>query len=286
MANLFKLRLKLCSFVVGISGEGSGECYGGGGMDWKSEERWEWIQVAVPGAKTPWEVLLLRIGLRECLNNPMIHLSHEKLETQLKQKRSRVVIHSSNEEEPSVDIEDSPKQGRMIEKLDKDNDVNLVSDQREVQEIAETSKDDDDATLVETLLNIRRSSAKDKGKGVMQETELPKKLKKKEKIQLSLNEEKEDAAKGDQAKKIDWDDPTNQGGYKQSHFKGMKYEDIRPIFKRVWDQVHTFVPKDFEIKKEVMKRAGFDLQHGSSKKQRLDQQTEETEKHMVTVIKR
>ncbi|GKA22020.1 hypothetical protein Tco_0707982 [Tanacetum coccineum] len=57
----------------------------------------------------------------------------------------------------------------------------------------------------------------------------------------------------------------NQGGYKQSHFKGMSYEDMRPIFERVWDQNHAFVPKDSEIEKEVMKRSGFDLQQESSK---------------------
>ncbi|GKE80686.1 hypothetical protein Tco_1550686, partial [Tanacetum coccineum] len=57
----------------------------------------------------------------------------------------------------------------------------------------------------------------------------------------------------------------NQGGYKQSHFKGMRYEDIRPIFERVWDQNHAFVPKDSKIEKEVMKRSGFDLQQESSK---------------------
>nr|GEW45439.1 hypothetical protein [Tanacetum cinerariifolium] len=196
------------------------------------------------------------------------------------------------------------KMGRMIKELDKDEDVNLVSEQEEVQETAETSKNDDDETLVKTLLNIRRSLAKDKGKGIMQETELPKKLKKKEMIQERYNLEKtlelkrqldqmkKGVAKGDKAKKIDWNDPTmlryhalqnrpfskdevrkniimylkNQGGYKQSHFKGMKYEDIRPILERVWDQVHTFVPKDFEIEKEVMKKARFDLQQGSSKK--------------------
>nr|GEV88726.1 hypothetical protein [Tanacetum cinerariifolium] len=38
---------------------------------------------------------------------------------------------------------------------------------------------------------------------------------------------------------------------------------------------HTFIPKDFEIKKEVMKRFGFSLQQESSKKQKLDEQTEE-----------
>nr|GFD47049.1 hypothetical protein [Tanacetum cinerariifolium] len=62
---------------------------------------------------------------------------------------------------------------------------------------------------------------------------------------------------------------------KQRYFKGMKYEDIRPIFERVWDQIHTFIPKDFEIEKEVMKRFGFNLQQESSKKQKLDEQTKE-----------
>ncbi|GKA78907.1 hypothetical protein Tco_0785444 [Tanacetum coccineum] len=58
----------------------------------------------------------------------------------------------------------------------------------------------------------------------------------------------------------------NQGGYKLSHFKGMSYEDIRPIFERVWDQNQAFVPKDSEIEKEVMKRSGFDLQQEFVKK--------------------
>nr|GEV35089.1 retrovirus-related Pol polyprotein from transposon TNT 1-94 [Tanacetum cinerariifolium] len=113
----------------------------------------------------------------------------KKLETQLKQKRSRAVIHSSDEEEPSLEIEDSPKQGRMIEEIAKDENVNLVSEQREVHETAEPLQDDDDATLAETLLNIKRSTSKNKGKCIMQETELPKKIKKREMIQLSLDEE-------------------------------------------------------------------------------------------------
>nr|GEU80908.1 hypothetical protein [Tanacetum cinerariifolium] len=197
-----------------------------------------------------------------------------------------------DEEGLSVHIEDSPKQGRIIEEMDKDKNINLVSEQGEVQETVEPSRYDDDTTLAETLLNIKKSEAKDKGKGIMQETELPKK--------------KDDVPKGDQAKDIDWNDPQmlryhalqnipfskaevrknmimylkNQGGYKQNYFKGIKYEDIKPLFERVWDQVHTFLPKDSEIEKEVMKRPGFDLQQGSAKKQRLDQQTEETEEEV------
>nr|GEX22500.1 hypothetical protein [Tanacetum cinerariifolium] len=65
-----------------------------------------------------------------------------------------------------------------------------TSEQGEVHDTAEPLKDDDDdATLTETLLNIKRSTIKDKGKGIMQETELPKKIKKREMIQLSLDEE-------------------------------------------------------------------------------------------------
>ncbi|GJU95481.1 hypothetical protein Tco_1320237, partial [Tanacetum coccineum] len=43
-------------------------------------------------------------------------------------------------------------------------------------------------------------------------------------------------------------------------------KDIRLIFERVWDQNNAFVPKDSEIKKEVMKRPGFNFQQKSSKK--------------------
>nr|GEX74253.1 hypothetical protein [Tanacetum cinerariifolium] len=113
----------------------------------------------------------------------------KKLESQLKQKRSKTVIHSLNEEGASVHIKDSPKQERIIEDMDKDENINLVSEQGEVQKTAKHSRGDDDETLAETLLNIKRSSTKDMGKGIMQETELPKKLKKKEMIQLSLDEE-------------------------------------------------------------------------------------------------
>nr|GEV44731.1 hypothetical protein [Tanacetum cinerariifolium] len=54
--------------------------------------------------------------------------------------------------------------GRIIKEMDKDKNINLVSKKGEVQETTEHSRDDDDETLAETLLNIKRSSAKDKGK--------------------------------------------------------------------------------------------------------------------------
>ncbi|GJT17312.1 hypothetical protein Tco_0876018 [Tanacetum coccineum] len=49
----------------------------------------------------------------------------------------------------------------------------------------------------------------------------------------------------------------------------MAMEDIRPIFERVWDQNQSFVPKDSEIEKEVMRRSGFDFQKPLAKRQKI-----------------
>nr|GEW45892.1 hypothetical protein [Tanacetum cinerariifolium] len=123
----------------------------------------------------------------------------KKLEKKLNHKRRRVVIDSLEEEKASLDHEDSPKQERMIKEIDKEENVNLVksSEQEEAHEIDEHIMDfsttspqtDDDETLAETLLNIKRSATKDKGKAIMQESESLKKIKKKEMMQISLDEE-------------------------------------------------------------------------------------------------
>ncbi|GKB43673.1 hypothetical protein Tco_0888615 [Tanacetum coccineum] len=184
--------------------------------------------------------------------------------------------------------------------------------------------------------NTAGVKAKDKGKTIMHESKPPKKIKKRVRVKISVDEElakkvfkeeqarfnaeqeakfkaeqeqemiefetalelqnqfderEEVTAKVDQAHDIDWSDPAvltyhtlqnrpffvaevrknmclylkNQGGYKMIHFKGMSYEDIRPILERVWDQYQAFIPMGSEIKKEVIKRPGFDLQQESSK---------------------
>ncbi|GJT43805.1 putative ribonuclease H-like domain-containing protein [Tanacetum coccineum] len=45
----------------------------------------------------------------------------------------------------------------------------------------------------------------------------------------------------------------NQGGYKKKHFTGISYDDIRPIFEKVWEQVQTFIPIDSEKEKVKQK---------------------------------
>ncbi|GJR16820.1 hypothetical protein Tco_0965347 [Tanacetum coccineum] len=42
----------------------------------------------------------------------------------------------------------------------------------------------------------------------------------------------------------------NQSNYKMKDFEGMSYDEIRPIFEKIWDFNHNFVPMDLEIEKE------------------------------------
>ncbi|GJS54638.1 hypothetical protein Tco_0628000 [Tanacetum coccineum] len=82
----------------------------------------------------------------------------------------------------------------------------------------------------------------------------------------------------------------NQGGCKMSHFKGISYEEIRPIFERVWDQIQSFVPMDSGKEKGsekksrgrrkkslARKRARETLSKESAKKQKLEDDIEKQE---------
>ncbi|GKC68904.1 hypothetical protein Tco_1114787 [Tanacetum coccineum] len=58
----------------------------------------------------------------------------------------------------------------------------------------------------------------------------------------------------------------NQRGYKMKDFKGMSYDDIRPIFEKAWDQIHSFVPMDSEEEVQRLKRAGQDAEPKPAKR--------------------
>ncbi|GJW45572.1 hypothetical protein Tco_0077218 [Tanacetum coccineum] len=66
----------------------------------------------------------------------------------------------------------------------------------------------------------------------------------------------------------------NQGGYKMKDFKGMSYDDIRPIFEKVWDQIHSFVPMDSEEEVQRLKRVGQDAEAKPAKRQRTEEVSE------------
>ncbi|GJY53000.1 DNA ligase 1 [Tanacetum coccineum] len=137
-----------------------------------------------------------------------------------------------------------------------------------------------------------RRSAKDKGKAIMKEPATLKKVKKRTQVQLSMDKElarkmeeeerirfnaKQEARALQQQEEerlgnckdnlIKYMRPVsiaqarrnmitylkNQGGYKESYFKKMSYNDIRPIFERVWDHVNTFIPIGSKVEKDSSK---------------------------------
>ncbi|GJU77998.1 hypothetical protein Tco_1275068 [Tanacetum coccineum] len=165
-----------------------------------------------------------------------------------------------------------------------------TSGEKGKKEISTASATLEVSIAASNLVYIRRSveKRKDKGKAIMKEDESVQKKEKKQleqerlgqeeaiRLQEHINkEEKQRIARDAEIAKYD---PIvlryhalqnrsffvaevrknmcmylkNQGGYKQSHFNGMSYEDIRPIFERVWDQNNAFVPKDSEIEKEKL----------------------------------
>ncbi|GJY29289.1 putative ribonuclease H-like domain-containing protein [Tanacetum coccineum] len=164
------------------------------------------------------------------------------------------------------------------------------------------------------------SKAKDKGKAIIQESKPPKKKKEARfkaeqeqeridfetalELQNKLDEREEVAAK--EAHDIDWSDPSvlryhalqirpfslakvrknmcmylkNQGGYNMSHFNGMSYEEIRPIFERVWDQVQSFVPINSKKEKGSEKKIGGRRKKSLARKRAKETLSEEKEESL------
>ncbi|GJU09485.1 hypothetical protein Tco_1131881 [Tanacetum coccineum] len=203
----------------------------------------------------------------------------EGLETELKNT-------SRSMDEADLPAEDSSKQGRMIENylvlillsfttccrrfslwpyIRRRRDVNTGS------KGVNTAGDTVNVMHQNVNILIPSSSLKDKDPGQREEVaqklhveELAKDkagqeqekydLEKALELQKQLDERQEVVV--EEAHDIDWSDPAM-----------LRYHALqnRP-FSIVEDQNHTFIPKDSEIEKEVMKRPGFDLQQESIKK--------------------
>ncbi|GKA03657.1 hypothetical protein Tco_0676438, partial [Tanacetum coccineum] len=152
----------------------------------------------------------------------------------------------------------------------------------------------------EEAIRLQEQINEEERQRIVRDEEIARQLQ--EHIDIAKQEKVVDEAK--ESHDIDWSDPAmiryhspqnrprsvakvrknlfkDQAGYKMSYFKGMIYEEIRPLFERPWDQNHTFVPKDSKIEKEVMKRPRFDLQQESTQKKEeieIEQDVEESAK--------
>nr|GEW02463.1 putative ribonuclease H-like domain-containing protein [Tanacetum cinerariifolium] len=79
----------------------------------------------------------------------------------------------------------------------------------------------------------------------------------------------------------------NMAVFKMDYFKGMSYDDIRPIFKKYFNSNVAFLKKTKEQMEEedsrALKRASESQAEKAAKKQKLDEEVEELKKHLQIV---
>ncbi|GJV41946.1 hypothetical protein Tco_1420386 [Tanacetum coccineum] len=250
----------------------------------------------------------------------------KKLEKNIKtskaRSRARIVI---LEDEDAA--EDSSKQGRKISDIDTDPIISLVQPQQDMEydfdatasipvttaglEISNTDaavttastsisivsrprvSTAKDISSAETLVYIRRSvsKAKDKGKAIMQESEPPKKIKKRVQVQMSIDEElakkldEREEVTAKEAHNIDWSDPyvLRYHALQNTSFSiaEVKKNMCMYLKNQVWDQIQSFVPMDSEKEKgsekktkRRLKRAGQDVIEEPAKRQKTTEASE------------
>nr|GFB86162.1 hypothetical protein [Tanacetum cinerariifolium] len=76
----------------------------------------------------------------------------------------------------------------------------------------------------------------------------------------------------------------NMVGFKIDFFKGMTYNDIKPIFEKHYNPIKAFLEKgENEIEDEGSQRKGDNLNQDAAKKQRIDEEVEELKTHLQIV---
>nr|GEZ21174.1 hypothetical protein [Tanacetum cinerariifolium] len=79
----------------------------------------------------------------------------------------------------------------------------------------------------------------------------------------------------------------NMDGFQMDYFKGMRYDDIRPIFEKYFNSNVAFLEKTKEQLEEeesrALKRTSESLEEKAAEKQKLDEEVEELKKHLQIV---
>nr|GEY32274.1 xylulose kinase-1 [Tanacetum cinerariifolium] len=133
------------------------------------------------------------------------------------------------------------------------------------------------------------AKSKDKGKGIL--VEEPKPLKKQ--AQIKQDEKYARELEAELNKNIDWDEVIDHVQRKQKedkamdYFKGMTYDDIRPIFEKHFDSNVAFLQNTKEQMDEedsrALKRMNESQEDKAAKKQKLDEEVEELKRHLQIV---
>ncbi|GKC09073.1 hypothetical protein Tco_1000683 [Tanacetum coccineum] len=126
----------------------------------------------------------------------------------------------------------------------------------------------------EEAIRLQEQIDEEERQMIARDAEIAKQLQEEINKATQEQEKQEVVTEADPTHVIDWSDPT--GGYKMRHFKGMSYEDIRPIFEKVWDQIQSFAPMDSEKEKGSKKK-------GSRKKSLARKRAKEKEEFAMKI---
>nr|GEU55248.1 hypothetical protein [Tanacetum cinerariifolium] len=142
-------------------------------------------------------------------------------------------------------------------------------------------RDPEETATLSTIIHSKAKS-KDKGKGIL--VEEPKPLKKQ--AQIKQDEAYARELEAELNKNIDWDEVIDHVQRKQKednaieYFKGMTYDDIRPIFKKYFNSNVAFLLKTKERVDRALKRLSESQEDKAAKKQKLDEEVEELRRHL------
>nr|GEW17111.1 hypothetical protein [Tanacetum cinerariifolium] len=160
-------------------------------------------------------------------------------------------------------------------------------------------RDPEEIATPSTIVHSEPKS-KDKGKGILVKEPKRKKednavlryqaLKRKEKednVVLRYQALKRKPQKEAQARKNMIVYLKNMAGFKMEFFRGMRYDDIRPIFEKHFNYVVGFLEKSKEQLEEeasrALKRKTKSSEQQAAKKQKLDEEVEKLKKHLQIV---
>nr|GEX65025.1 hypothetical protein [Tanacetum cinerariifolium] len=148
-------------------------------------------------------------------------------------------------------------------------------------------RDLEDTSTPSTIIHTEPKS-KDKGKGIM--VHEPKPLKKKTRIEQDeayARYIKKEATNRSLSQKNMMIYLRNMAGFKMDYFKGMIYNDIRPIFEKKFNSNVAFLEKTKEQMEEedikALKRINESQKDKAAKKQKLDKEVKELRKHLQIV---
>nr|GEV28934.1 putative ribonuclease H-like domain-containing protein [Tanacetum cinerariifolium] len=227
----------------------------------------------------------------------------KKLERKNKVKVSRLKrlkkVRTTQMVKSSADIvmdyqEDASKQGEIIANIDVDEDVTF----KDVDDVAKEVEVEENANVqgrpaesqaqlykidlehADKVLSMQDDDAAKRRKGVVRID--PQKT-----ATLSTIIHSEPKSK-DKGKRIMDQEPKplkkNMVGFKMVYFKGMSYDDIRPIFEMYFNSNVDFLEKTKEQLEEeesrALKRTSESLEEKVAKKQKLDEEVEELKKHL------